>query len=127
MNSDKQLKESELQLINTTDDLKIAPLRRDGITYGTPTWIWNVVVENELYVRAYNGKKSSWYQSAITQGVGKIYAAGMEKKVRYIAVDDDGLNTKIDEAYKTKYKGSPYLQWMINDQTKAATIHIIEE
>ncbi len=29
--------------------LKIAPFRENGKTYGTPTWIWEVVVNNELY------------------------------------------------------------------------------
>jgi len=30
----------ELVKIATTDDLHISPLRDDGRTYGTPTWIW---------------------------------------------------------------------------------------
>ena len=29
----------ELQKISEADDLHIAPLREDGVTYGTPTWI----------------------------------------------------------------------------------------
>jgi len=45
----------QLQQIDQANDLKIAPFRQDGITYGTPTWIWEVVVEGALYVRAYNG------------------------------------------------------------------------
>ncbi len=36
-----------------TDDLHLA-VRDDGATYGTPTWIWSAVVENELYVRPHN-------------------------------------------------------------------------
>ena len=70
----------ELQQINTADDLKVAPFRADGITYGTPTWIWAVVVDGDLYVRAYNGKSSRWYQSAVQQKAGSIHAAGMVKK-----------------------------------------------
>ena len=30
----------ELAKIATTDDLHISPLRDDGRTYGTSTWIW---------------------------------------------------------------------------------------
>ncbi|KVA52982.1 hypothetical protein WI61_24690 [Burkholderia cepacia] len=45
----------ELARIDRADDLKIAPFREDGSTYGTPTWIWEVVVDGELYVRGYNG------------------------------------------------------------------------
>ena len=33
-----------LTAIADTDDLHVAPFREDGTTYGTPTWIWSVVV-----------------------------------------------------------------------------------
>lgn len=33
----------ELRRIAETDDLHVAPFREDGVTYGTPTWIWSVV------------------------------------------------------------------------------------
>ena len=33
----------ELRKIAETDDLHISPVRDDGVTYGTPTWIWCVV------------------------------------------------------------------------------------
>jgi acetyl esterase/lipase len=32
----------ELQKIAEADDLHMAPFREDGVTYGTPTWIWSV-------------------------------------------------------------------------------------
>lgn len=54
----------ELRRIAETDNLHIAPLREDGVTYATPTWLWSVVVDGELYVRAYNGRQSRWYQAA---------------------------------------------------------------
>lgn len=53
----------ELRRIAEADDLHIAPLREDGVTYGTPTWIWSV--GDALYVRAYNGQNSRWYQAAV--------------------------------------------------------------
>jgi len=43
--------ENDLRKISEADDLHISPLRDDGKTYGTPTWIWNVAVDGELYVR----------------------------------------------------------------------------
>lgn len=52
----------DLRKIGEADDLHIAPFREDGVTYGTPTWIWSVAVDDALYVRAYHGKKSSWYK-----------------------------------------------------------------
>lgn len=58
---------NELQKIATTDGLHISPFREDGVTYGTPTWIWSVVVDDALYVRGYNGRQSRWYQAAVRQ------------------------------------------------------------
>jgi hypothetical protein len=47
-----KFRKEELHNIDEADDLKISPFRADGTTYGTPTWIWEVVVDGDLYVRA---------------------------------------------------------------------------
>lgn len=113
----------ELNKIAGTDDLHIAPLREDGKTYGTPTWIWSVVVDGDLYVRAYNGQDSSWYRSAMRQKAGRIIAAGMTKDVRFAPVEGP-INDRIDEAYRAKYKGNPYLEPMIGARARAATVKV---
>lgn len=105
------------------DDFYIAPFREDGMTFGTPTWIWSVAVDRKLYVRAYNGIKSRWYKSAISQKAGKIEAAGMEKKVCFEPVHGN-INDKIDNAYREKYGGSPYLRSMISERAKKATVRV---
>jgi len=120
----KQLSIEEVQKIAAKDDFHIAPLRQDGKTYGTLTWIWVVAVDNALYVRAYNGKSSRWYNAAIQQKAGKIEAAGMTKQVRFESVSGN-INDRIDEAYQEKYFGSPYLNAMISERAKAATIKIL--
>jgi hypothetical protein len=71
----------QLRNIAETDDLHISPFREDGVTYGTPTWIWSVVVDDLLYVRGYNGRNSRWYQAAVRQRAGRITDAGMTKEV----------------------------------------------
>ena len=114
----------ELRKIAETDDLHISPFREDGVTYGTPTWIWSVVVDDALYVRAYNGKKSSWYQAAIRQKAGRIIAAGMTKEVILEPVDGP-INDRIDDAYREKYKGSPYLNPMIIARARSATVIVM--
>lgn len=114
----------ELQKIAHTDDLHITPLREDGKTCGTPTWIWSVVADDALYVRAYNGKNSSWYQAAIRQKAGRITAAGMTKEVIFEPVDGP-INDRIDDAYKAKYKGSPYLKPMIGARARVATVKVM--
>src|SRR6516162_6562073 len=62
----------ELHKIAQADDLHISPFRDDGVTYGTPTWIWSVAVDDALYVRGYNGQNSRWYQAAVRQKAGRI-------------------------------------------------------
>jgi hypothetical protein len=60
----------QLRRIAAADDLNISPFRADGVTYGTPTWIWSVAVDGALYARAYNGQNSRWYQAAMRQKAG---------------------------------------------------------
>lgn len=114
----------ELQAIAATDDFHIAPFRADGITLGTPTWIWSVVVDGHVYVRAYNGTASRWYQSARTQGAGRITAGGVEKDVVFTPVADDLLNDSVDGAYEAKYGTSPYFPPMVTAKTRAATVRV---
>lgn len=114
----------ELRKIGEADDLHIAPFREDGKTYGTPTWIWSVKVDDALYVRPYHGQKSRWYQAAIQQKAGRIGAAGMTKEVAFEAVEGP-LNDRIDEAYRAKYRGSQYLTPMISKRARAATVRIM--
>jgi hypothetical protein len=114
----------ELRRIAETDDLHISPFRDDGKIYGTPTWIWSVVVDDELYVRAYNGKTSRWYQAARRQKAGRISAAGMTKEVMFEAVSGK-VNDRIDDAYRAKYKGSPYLDPMIGTRARGATVRVV--
>jgi hypothetical protein len=114
----------ELKAIAEADDLHIAPLRDDGRTYGTPTWIWSVAVNGGLYVRAWNGRNSSWFQAALRQGAGRILAVGSTREVAFEAVDDTVLNDMIDEAYRTKYRSSSYLDSMVSSRARSATVRV---
>ena len=115
---------NELDSIAATNDLHISPLREDGITYGTPTWIWSVVVDHSLYVRGYHGQASTWYQAAVRQKAGRIRAAGITKEVAFEPVDGP-IQDRIDEAYRKKYASSPYLTPMIGVRARSATIKIV--
>lgn len=114
----------ELRKIAEADDLHISPFREDGVTYGTPTWIWSVVVDGGLYVRGYNGTNSRWYQAAVRQKAGRIIAVGMTKEVTFEPVNGPILDV-IDDAYRAKYRKSPYLPPMIGIRARAATIKIM--
>ncbi|MFE0757133.1 DUF2255 family protein [Inquilinus sp. NPDC058860] len=114
----------ELRRIAAADDLHIAPFREDGRTPGTPTWIWSVAVEDDLYVRAYNGRASRWHQAALRQKAGRITAAGLTRDVAFEPVDGP-IQDRIDDAYRAKYGGSPYLAAMTGARARSATVRIV--
>jgi hypothetical protein len=114
----------DLRKIAAADGLHISPLRKDEVTYRTPTWIWSVAVEGALYVRGYHGRNSRWYQAALRQKAGRIAAAGMTREVTFEPAHGP-INDLIDDAYRAKYRGSPYLSPMIEAGARAATLRVV--
>jgi hypothetical protein len=57
------------------------------------------------------------------QKAGRITAAGMTKDVMFERVEG-AVNDRIDEAYRAKYKSSPYLGPMIGNRARAATVKV---
>jgi len=113
----------ELRKIAEADDLHISPLREDGLSYGTPTWIWSVAVDDALYVRGYNGQSSRWYQAAVRQKAGRVITAGLTKEVTFLPTNGP-INDRIDDAYRVKYQGSRYLSAMSGARARSATVKI---
>ena len=114
----------ELRKITRTDRLHIAPFRDDGKTCGTPAWIWSVAAGRALYVRACNGINSRWYPAALKQKAGRIIAAAMTKEVTFEPVNG-AIDHRIDEAYRARYRESPYLNPMIGSGARAATVKVM--
>ncbi|WP_125581170.1 DUF2255 family protein [Levilactobacillus cerevisiae] len=124
----KEWTSTRLQAFAVADDLRISPFYSDGRTYGTPTWIWSVVVGNHLYVRAWNGPQSSWYQSAVAQRAGRIYLAGCNFNVTFTPVaSQPALTATVDAAYRRKYVESDYLLPMLQAGPRSATVEILPE
>jgi hypothetical protein len=114
----------ELRRIADSDDLHISPFRGDGVTYGTPTRIWSIVLDGVVYARAYNGQNSRWYQAAVHQKAGRITVAAMTKEVTFEPVDGP-IRDLIDQAYRQKYSDSPYLSPMISPRAREATVRVM--
>lgn len=114
----------QLDRIVKADDLHISVLRDDRVNYGTPTYIWCVQVDGGLYVRAYNGIQSRWYQATLKQKAGRIIAAGQTFDVTFEPVAGT-LNDQIDLAYRAKYSSSNYLAPMISERSRAATVRVV--
>jgi len=53
----------ELSTIGAADEVRIAPLGRDG-TPRKPVIVWIVRVGDDLYVRSVNGASAAWFRAA---------------------------------------------------------------
>ena len=115
--------EDDLRAIAESHDLYISPLREDGTTYGTPTLVWPLVVNGEVYVRAANGQQSSWFRAAVSQKAGRIRVGGKDYEVTF---EPEGNETApaIDAAYEEKYNGSSAVPIMQGEGPKSATVRI---
>nr|WP_319483841.1 DUF2255 family protein [uncultured Cohaesibacter sp.] len=116
-------KKQQLLAFASADDCRVSPFRADGTTYGTPTFIWSVVVGDAVFVRAYSGTRSSWYQAALAQRAGRLHLADRDHDVAFSPVSDQ-MNDLVDEAYREKYNHSRYLAPMISDRARQATLMV---
>jgi hypothetical protein len=108
----------------TPDEL--GELNRAGslrLTAGSPpgweTELGMVTVDGQLYVRAYRGPSSRWFQAAQDAGTGKITAGTLARAVRLIP--DPGPVGTIDDAYRAKYGNGSLVA---SPQARAATLRI---
>lgn len=113
----------QLAAITENNDLFVSPFRDDGITYGTPTQTWALVVDSNVYVRAANGQESRWYQAAIAQKAGRVRVAGQTYDVSFEAAGDAD-EAAIDAAYEAKYPGSSAVPIMQGAGPKSAAVRI---
>jgi hypothetical protein len=113
----------QLQKIEQTPDLYVAPFREDGTTYGTLTQTWALVVDGKVYVRAANGQDSRWYQAAISQKAGRVRVSGTLYDVTFEAAGTDD-EAAIDAAYEAKYPGSSAVPVMQGAGPKSASVRI---
>ncbi|MEW2290436.1 DUF2255 family protein [Streptomyces sp. NPDC047841] len=89
---------------------------RDGVEIGM------VVVDGELYVRAYRGVRSRWYRAARDRGHGRIQVAGVTRKVCFRTRDLD-LSPELEAAFRAKY-GAVADALVASPEARAATIRI---
>jgi hypothetical protein len=115
----------ELNKIGAADELQIAALRADG-TLRPFTTIWVVRVGDDLYVRSYRGRGSTWFRSVLQRPEGRIRAGGVTRDIAFAepeAADHDA----IDQAYRSKYEhhGSAYVDPVVSPNARAATLRLI--
>jgi hypothetical protein len=114
---------NELEAIGAAAELSVAPRRPDGaLRPSTPIWV--VRVGDDLYVRSYRGPSGSWYRAAVRARAGHIRADGIERDVSFEQADAIEP-TRIDNAYRTKYGRSSYLDAMLSAEAAATTLRLI--
>jgi hypothetical protein len=91
----------ELDKISAADELELTSAKRDG-TLRRPVTIWVVRHGEDLYVRSWRGRTSTWFRGSQDRHEGHIRAGGVEKDVVFAEVDD--VNDEIDAAYRAKVR-----------------------
>ncbi|MFZ1042306.1 MAG: DUF2255 family protein [Anaerolineales bacterium] len=115
----------ELNKIGTTDELLIAPLRRDGTLRNAVT-IWAVRLGDDIYVRSVNGRTSAWFRSAQVRNEGHIRAGTVDKDVTFVEESAPEINEQIDNAYRSKYRRYPSsVDHIVSSDARAATIKLL--
>ena len=115
----------ELSRIGNAEELRIAPLRRDG-TLRKPVIIWVVRLGDDLYVRSVNGRGSGWFRGTQARHEGHIQAGGVDKDVTFVEETDPEINNQLDSAYLSKYRRYPqYVAPMVVPEARAATIKLV--
>ena len=114
----------ELEKIAAADELELASARGDG-TFRKPVTIWVVRHGDDLYVRSFRGRNSTWFRGVQDRHEGNISAGSVDKDVLFVEPDDD-VNDEIDAAYHAKYDrySARYVDPMVDPKAQAATIRL---
>ncbi len=115
----------ELRKIGTAEELEIQSLRRNG-TLRNPVTIWVVRLEDDLYVRAVNGRTGAWFRGTQARHAGHVQAGGVDKDVTFEDADP-GLNDQIDAAYRAKYRryAANIVNSILTPKARGATIKLV--
>ncbi|HEY7294619.1 MAG TPA: DUF2255 family protein [Dehalococcoidia bacterium] len=116
----------DLARIGDANEVEIAPRRRDG-TLRRPVTIWIVRNGDDLYVRSWKGTAGAWYRGTQARHEGRIQADGVERDVTFVEETDPGINTQIDAAYRSKYRGAGarYVDPMVAPESRATTLKLV--
>lgn len=115
----------EINRIEDTDELRLASLRDDG-TLRRPVTIWVVRTGDDVYVRAVNGPRATWFRGTQDRHEGHITVGGVDRDVSFVDADH-ALDDDIDAAYRAKYHRYPanIVGSVISPQARATTTRLV--
>ena len=115
----------ELTDVAAADEVELATARRDG-SLRRPVTVWVVRYGDDLYVRSWRGRNSTWFRGSQDSHQGHIRAGGVDKDVGFVDVGET-VGHAIDAAYRIKYHryGSRYVDPMVSPKVRAATVKLL--
>ncbi len=114
---------TELEEIGNANLMVLETAQPDG-TPRKPVIVWAVRVENELFVRSVRGTGSAWYRAIQTQPVGRIQSGGIDRQVRFEAVDTPPA-AAIDAAYRDKFGRGSAVDSITAPAAHSATVRLV--
>jgi hypothetical protein len=109
--------------IAKAEEIVIGFVRPDGSRGSTP--IWDVEVGNEIYVRSGGGTRGGWYRRLRANPDGEVRQGRNVYAVHAEPVDDADLQSRVTQAYRAKYGGSPLLSMFLEPDSVSATLHLV--
>ena len=101
------------------EEIVIGFVRPDGTSGSTP--IWDVEVDDQLYVRSAGGTSGGWYRRLRANPDGEVHLGKRVYTVRVEPVNDPETLSKVTDAYIRKYQGSSLLRMFSTAEAVAAT------
>ncbi len=82
-----QWTDEEIAAFKNAQTLQKRPYNDDQSSFAEDNPVWEVVVDNQVFIRGANGiKDTNWYQAG-TKNVGQVEVAGQKFEVEYQAVE----------------------------------------
>jgi len=115
--------ENQLFDLASVEEIVIEFVRPDGSKGGTT--IWDVEVDGEIYVRSGGGTHGGWYRRLRHNPDGEVREGRNVYPIHAEPVDDTALQSRVTDAYQSKYGRSPFLSPFLEPDSIAATLHLV--
>ena len=116
--------EAELTDIGGTNEILIAPERRDG-TLQDSRIVWVVRHGHDVYVRSVNGPGGAWFRGLQARHAGHVSAGIVDADVLFEDADH-GLDDEIDEEYRRKYgRSSTAVDRITSPDARSTTVRFV--
>ncbi len=117
----------EIATLNRVQTLQNRPFNDDQQTFEEDNPVWEVTVDNKLYIRGAKGTaKTMWYLAGVKNG-GQVGIDGQNYGVKYVPVTDAATIKNVTAAYQAKYNGQYPIDLMVSDSVAAATVELVKE